>query len=243
MKPIPKFLFHLMLALMVAGLLALAGYGAKFASKRYWNRLSFVQTESWNHILLARKQDITGHTWMDMRPLNILAGDSHIEMCNWYDAFHGAISIRNCGLSSSRIEHVAELIATVRDRQIDSLLLHCGINNLGRGDSPAACLEQYRKLLDHAALLRPRRIIVIAVMPVRQSPLDARSQALNNEVSKFNGLLDELCRERGVTFADLKEDVVGSSGGLKEEFTHDGLHLNSRGYAAITPRILSILSP
>ena len=232
----------LLFLLLLAPLLVLAAYGGYQASKRYLNRLDFVRSEKWDEAFIARKRDLATHPWRDSRPLHLLAGDSHIEYGNWYDAFRGALAVRNTGLSGARIEHVTELLSANHETEPGSLLLHCGINNLGRGDSPASCLDHYRKLLDQAEKIRPGRIIVVAVMPVRQSPVDAKALECNTRVREFNSLLAELCKSRGIALLDLKEIIADPNGGLNADFTDDGLHLNPHGYAAITPRILDSLN-
>ncbi len=233
---------RLLLFLLLAPVLALAGYGGIQASKRLWNRLDFVLSKEWNEVFTARKQDLAKHSWRDSRPLHLFAGDSHIEYGNWYHAFQGELAVRNMGLSSARIEHVTELLASIHEIAPSTLLLHCGINNLGRGDSPDSCLAPYRKLLDQAKKLNPGRILVVAVMPVRQSLVDSKGREYNTRIREFNSLLAELCKSRGIFLIDFNESIAESNGGLKEEFTHDGLHLNSRGYAVIAPRILETLT-
>lgn len=232
-----------LLFLLLAPVLALASYGGLQVGKRFWNRLDFVRAERWDEIFNAHKRNLAAHSWLDNRPLHVFAGDSHIEYGNWYHAFHGALAVKNIGLSTARIEHVSELLSTIRETAPAILLLHCGINDLGRGDSPTSCIARYRKLLDQAEKLRPGRILVVAVMPVRQAPFDSDSPERNIRVREFNSLLAELCKSRGITLLDLKDSITESNGGLKNEYTDDGLHLNSRGYADIVPRIFDALTP
>jgi lysophospholipase L1-like esterase len=237
-----KSLRKLLLCLLVPPVLMLAAYGGYQASKRMWNRLDFTREQTRSESFAERKRELASYSWRDSRPLHLFAGDSHIESCNWYQAFRGALSVRNTGISTARIEEVTDFLGAVREDRIHTLLLHCGINNLGRGDSPASCLVHYRKLLEQAEKMRPGRILVVSVMPVRQSPVDSKARECNTRVREFNLLLEDLCKSRGIALLDLKGIVAGTNGGLKEEFTNDGLHLNPRGYAAITPRILDSLT-
>jgi lysophospholipase L1-like esterase len=240
--PVSRLLVRLLAVTLSLILLGLALYGATRAYKRLWFRIPFVQNENWNTALAGRKLLISSQLWLDTRPLVIFAGDSHIESGDWYQWLQGARAVRNCGMATARIEHVTELVASLREPKIDTFLLHCGINNLGRGDSPADCLVHYTRLLDQAAALNPGHIIVVAVMPLRQSPVDPKSKEVNARVREFNTLLAELCQSRGIALLDLKEIIADTNGGLKDEFTNDGLHLNLRGYATITPRIFDILT-
>ena len=229
--------------LLVAGtLLILASYGAIHVAKRLWLRIPFAQAQAWNAIIEQRKTALSTHSWLDSRPLNVLAGDSHIEFGNWYHDCRGAFSIRNCGLASAGIEDVANLLSALKEPRIGTLLLLCGINNLGREETPVMCLDRYKHLLDQAHTLVPQKIVAVSVMPVRQSAADSRSRQINARVREFNALLKALCEQRGIVYLDITAHLTDTNSGLIEEFTEDGLHLNPRGYATITPEICKVLS-
>lgn len=222
-------------------MLLLAGFGAKHLVKRYIQQMPADQSANYQEAFEAKKADLRTKQWQDSRPLIILAGDSHIEMGNWYDAFRGALAIRNSGLSRSKISDVTSLISEVSDKEIDIMLLHCGINDILNGSSPEECIEDYTKLLDQATALRPKRIIVMSVMPVRQSPVDGWSPDTNDKVRRFNSHLALLCSTREIEIIHPVKAVADDGGGLKEDFTFDGLHLNIRGYAAIEPLVFEAL--
>ncbi|HTS16522.1 MAG TPA: GDSL-type esterase/lipase family protein [Verrucomicrobiae bacterium] len=206
-------------------------------------RVSWVQQAHWARLIENRKDRIAAVTWQDTRPLNILAGDSHIEMGHWYELFDGACAVRNCGLSGATIQDVSALVAAVPDRSPETVVLMCGINNIGRGDSVQSCVENYQKLLlaIHSSL-KPRSIVVLSVMPVRQSPVDEKSRRMNDEVLAFNASLKPLCSERDEIFVDVNTAVTNASGGLASELTIDGLHLNQEGYKAIAKIIRNFLA-
>lgn len=229
--------------LLAAGtLLILAGYGARHAAKRLWLQIPFTQTRAWNTIIEQRKNEFSAQPWRDSHPLNVLAGDSHIEFGNWYQDCQGAFAIRNCGLASAGIENVADLLTALKEPRIETLLLLCGINNLGRDETPSQCLEKYENLLDQARALAPQKIIAVSVMPLRQSFADPRSREINARVRGFNTLLKALCEQRSILYLDVTAILTDANGGLIEKFTEDGLHLNPKGYARITPEICKVLS-
>ncbi|MGD1017994.1 MAG: GDSL-type esterase/lipase family protein [Verrucomicrobiia bacterium] len=191
----------------------------------------------------SKKARIGAVTWKDSRPLHILAGDSHIEMGDWYELFDGSCAVRNCGLSGATIQDVTVLVSAVPDRNPESVVLMCGINNLGRHDSVQTCASDYEKLLvTTRSALKPQKIIVLSVMPVRQSPVDINSRKLNDEVLALNERLRELCRLHNAVFVNVSAAVMNASGGLSDELTSDGLHLNQEGYRRIAPVVQNYLA-
>lgn len=240
--PVPRILMGMLVLVLVLPLLALSIYGARHAYRRFHSGMPLIQNANRNQALAERKLLISSQRWLDSRPLVIFAGDSHIEFGNWYQWFRGKHALRNCGMATARIEDVTELVGSIREPTINTLLLHCGVNNLGRDELPDDCLEYYSRLLDQAEALDPERIIVVAVMPVRQSPVDLKTLECNRRIHQFNILLKDLCRSRNIPLLDLGPTVEDASGGLKAEFTDDGLHLNSLGYSSVTPLIADGLS-
>ena len=205
--------------------------------------LPSVRRENWDRVVESRKARIAAVTWKDPRPLQILAGDSHIEQGDWYELFDGACAVRNCGLSGATIQDVTTLVTAVPDRNPESVVLMCGINNIGRHDSVQICASDYEKLLVATrSFLKHREIIVLSIMPVRQSPVDQNSRKMNDEVFALNERLKELCRRHDAVFVNVSAAVTNASGGLSDELTSDGLHLNREGYRKIATVVHNFLA-
>jgi lysophospholipase L1-like esterase len=196
-------------------------------------RLPSIRQDVWNQVVAGRKAALAAAPWRDSRPLHVFAGDSHIEMGNWYELFGGACAVRNCGLSSATIQEVTTLVEAVPDRTPETVVLMCGINNLGRDEPVERCAADYERLLAAARALKPRKIIVLSVMPVRQSPVDQSSRKLNQAVFALDERLEKLCGLHNAVFVNANGAVTNDSGGLAGELTTDGLHLNGRGYLKI----------
>jgi lysophospholipase L1-like esterase len=197
-------------------------------------KLPSVQRADWYHVLQNKETEIASLQWKDKRPLLILAGDSHIEMGDWYALFGGAYATRNCGLSRATIQDVAVLVKSIPDAHPEAVILMCGINNIGRGDSINLCTKSYEKLLQATRThLNPKTVIVLSVMPVRQSPVDQNSRRENETVIAFNEVLKVLSPRYNATFLNVNDKVTDSRGGLSEGLTFDGLHLNREGYKRI----------
>ena len=201
-----------------------------------------VQHEDWQRAFAQKKQELCV-PWKDSRPLIIMAGDSQIEMGDWYQLLDGSFAVRNCGFSRARISDVTELISAVADRNPKEVVLMCGINNLGGHDSVESCARDYEQLLLRTrSMLNPKKIIVLSVMPVRETVVDRNSQDVNTQVANFNHELETICRRDQAQFVDLSAAVGDGKHGLTPALTSDGLHLNREGYRAIAAVLTNVLS-
>lgn len=204
---------------------------------RIWNRiflkLPSVQREQWVRVMADKKSELA-LPWRDERPLIVLAGDSHIEMGDWYDTFGGAFAMRNCGLSRAKIEDVCSLVSALGDRNPEAVILMCGFNNLARHDSVESALNHYQELLSITqATLHPGKILVLSVMPLQVSPVDKAGQAINQKIAFFNRQLETICSEHHAVFVNVNPAVMDADGSLLPSLAIDGLHLNQAGYEKI----------
>jgi lysophospholipase L1-like esterase len=201
-----------------------------------------VQREDWQRAFTQKKQELSV-PWKDSRPLIIIAGDSQIEMGDWYQLLGGSFAVRNCGLSRAKISDVTELISAMADRNPKEVVLMCGINNLGSHDSVESCTRDYEQLLlKTRSMLNPNKIIVLSVMPVREAAVDRNSHDVNAQVANFNHELDSICKREQAKFVDVCTAVSDKGGGLASALTTDGLHPNFQGYRRIAAVLTNVLS-
>lgn len=224
--------------IVAAVLLALI---APRAYKRWAHRLPFLREITWQQAMEERKAELRG-PWQDSRPLIAFFGDSQVEMGRWYEDGAGAYAIRNGGLSAAEIHDVEELVSAVSVQETSEVLLLVGINDLARGQSVEVCLARYEKLLATVRdRLHPRRIWVLSVMPVQTAGATEDRAGLNRQAVAFNRALRELCGRESARFLDLQPAVADRDGGLRTDFSLDGLHLNPKGYRAISAVIFAAL--
>lgn len=229
----------------VGGWVAAVVLGALIAPKVYhrWvGALPSIQDERWASVLEAQRFSIASSHWADPRPLHVFAGDSHIANGNWYDLYRGAIAIRNMGLSGATIGDTEVLIQALPDRNLESIVLMCGVNDLGRGTAPDECLAAYSKLLIAVKRLNPKRIYVLSVLPMRSSAVERRNAEINRNVATLNTGLAELSSRLNAIYVDLVGAVAGPGGSMSESLTYDGLHLNPAGYERLARQFASVLT-
>ena len=204
--------------------------------------LPALQGDRWEQIMDLKKATFS-KPWRDERPLIIMAGDSHIEMGDWYGSFNGAFAVRNCGLSRAKIEDVTTLVSTIADRNPKAVVLICGVNNLCGADSVGTCITLYRQLLLAVeSNFHAENTIVVSVMPLRASALRRNTRPLNLKILQFNQALCQLCREKHARYVDVNSVLLDPGRGLAAELTTDGLHLNHEGYARVAAFLFPILS-
>jgi hypothetical protein len=219
---------------------------ASFLLAYFWHRIfpeaSSGQRNNWELTISAKKQEFN-QRWMDARPLNLIVGDSHIEIGDWYSLFFGAFSIRNCGVSRAKINDLAKLVSSIGDRQPSRVILMCGVNNLGAEEPIDSCIKDYEQLIAACQTqFHPQIIVVLSVMPVRESRFHPSHHRLNRQILQFNRELRQMCRRQQVVFIDTDPAVTDDQGGLSADLTTDGLHLNHEGYRKITALIKPVLA-
>ena len=231
---------------LLAGLLGF--WAAPRIYHHFIDRLPTVYREYMDRAIAEKKRELLS-PWQDQRPLVILAGDSHVEFGGWYDLFGGGRAVRNCGLAGARVADVTELVPAISDLHPQMVVLMCGVNNFihGQPDSDQ-CLKDYDALL--AAVhshLQPGSVLVLSLMPLRESAVDRHAHQLNAAINQFNARLAVCCREHHVDFLNVNPAVIDTNGGLARELTVDGLHLNHDGYlrlaAAIAPHLTTHSAP
>ena len=99
-----------------------------------------------------------------------------------------------------------------------------GVNELGWA-SEKTFIVRYGELLDEIRNSQPDAIIYVqSILPVSKSKSDS-SVYTNSRIDLYNGLIKQMCEEKGAVYLDVAEAVRDDSGALPEEATVDGIHL------------------
>ncbi len=103
-----------------------------------------------------------------------------------------------------------------------------GVNDIGAGIRGEKLQKRYADLL-HALLdgLPATSITLQTILPAR-----GRFARLNRDILDANKRLFKLAEERGISVLDTHRLMLDDDGLLREDFTSDGLHLNTRAYQA-----------
>ena len=118
-----------------------------------------------------------------------------------------------------------------------------GANDLSTAVPLSQFVRHYRTILERIRQDCPATTIhVLGVLPVNRTfPVPPIFD--NDQVVEANQRLEGLVSEfPGVRFLDLGRYLRDESGGLRGEFTTDGLHLNTAGYLAIRNPLQALMT-
>jgi lysophospholipase L1-like esterase len=157
-------------------------------------------------------------------------GDSLIENCEWSEL---GLPAANRGISG---DDTAALLAVVPSlgglRDVNSIFVVAGINDLGEGIEGDAFVARYRALVSALHNAAPNaRIVVHSILPVNPSMNDSL-RPLPAKILAANARLSSVATDIGFRFLDGTSTFADSKGLMDGRYTVDGLHLNGAGYQA-----------
>ena len=86
-------------------------------------------------------------------------------------------------------------------------------------------------------------IYVESVYPVNSTiENNVANNRTNKKIKSLNKRLFDYCDGKNCDYINLYDDLVDEDGNLKEEYTEDGLHLNTLGYVVVTRELLPYLN-
>lgn len=122
--------------------------------------------------------------------------------------------------------------------------LLCGVNDIGRNEGFFVPAEEIGTTL--AAMLDEARAMGVtawigSIMPAARIPWNLEVADAPAMIAAVNAWLRAHAAEHGATFIDYHSVLADASGGLRDAYGTDGLHLSPAGYAAIEPLMLTSL--
>jgi lysophospholipase L1-like esterase len=112
-----------------------------------------------------------------------------------------------------------------------------GINDVYNWTPVEEIYKNYIKIIE---ALRAKQITVVVQSTLCVAKRYQSSQDRNGEVEKLDKLLFSYCKSHGLEYLDLNSKL-SRSGFLKDEVTHDGLHLNATGYKIWADELEAVL--
>jgi lysophospholipase L1-like esterase len=157
-----------------------------------------------------------------------MIGDSLTDGAEWHEMFP-ATDISNRGIDSDTTDGVLARLDDILLARPEAAFIMIGINDFADADrSVEAVFDNFRAIVSRLDQ-RGIRVIVQSTLPCNEAKGAWKSCAsINGRIRQLNLRLATLASER-VRFVDLTPALAGE-GGLKDEFTYDGVHLNGEGY-------------
>ena len=157
-----------------------------------------------------------------------MVGDSLTDGAEWREIFADQ-DIVNRGIDGDTTDGVLARIDNILDIKPKRVFVMIGINDFAEaGHSVDDVFANYSAIVSRLAQ-RGVKVFVQSTLPCNEAKGAWKScVGLNPKISQLNARLAGLAFAN-VTFIDLVP-VLTAKGGLKNELTYDGVHLNGEGY-------------
>jgi len=167
--------------------------------------------------------------------LSVLVGDS---ISLWFpaDLLPPDQVWLNQGISGETTQGLLRRIDAFDRLNPNSIFVMIGINDLLRGTSSDAVLQEQKKLIKTLKKHHPHSLIVLqSILPhsAENATWEGRDRLLklpNQSIAELNQDLEILAHEQNIYYLDLWPLFIDSDYKLRAHLTTDGLHLNEKGY-------------
>lgn len=154
----------------------------------------------------------------------VFIGNSITNMHEWWEAFDSNHNVKNRGVSGATSDEALANIEAIAAGKPKKVFMMIGTNDLG-----TAGMNNVDYVLRNTTLMVERfhkvspdtKIYIQSILP---STSGIRTLALEMAT---NEALEKLCKEKGLTYVDLWDDLQGI---LNNTHSMDGLHLKASGY-------------
>ena len=158
----------------------------------------------------------------------VMVGDSLTDGAEWRELFPD-VSIANRGIDGDTTGGVLERMASIASVHAQKAFVMIGINDFtDAGKSVEEVFGNYMKIV--AALRQGgAEVFVQSTLMCNESKAAWKSCAAANEKIKQLNRKLAAAGQGEFTFIDINRKLA-DEGGLKDELTYDGVHLNGNGY-------------
>ena len=183
----------------------------------------------------------------------VFAGSSLMEMFpveEWAGELgEGAPKLYNRGVGGYRTDDMLPIVdLCVTDLLPRKVFINIGPNDLSDPDLPMeTMIQRYDEILTRIEEAVPGvRIYLMAYYPINyEAAADFMKPGLlirtNEKIAAANGLVQQLAKKNGQRSIDVNDPLKDDRGGLKAEYTIEGMHIKPEGYWAIFPAIVKYI--
>jgi lysophospholipase L1-like esterase len=166
----------------------------------------------------------------------VMLGNSITAQTDWNELLNRS-DVVNRGISGDITEGMLRRMDSVLKVKPKICFFMGGINDISRRISYEKTVSNIKAIAD---VLKSN-----GIKPVIQSVLYTGERFYGYEdnnpvVAQLNAELKKICAESGIEYIDINS-ILSLNGLLRSEFTHDGLHLNAKGYKEWSLAIISVL--
>ena len=114
----------------------------------------------------------------------------------------------------------------MKNQTFKKVYIMLGVNELG-WVYEKVFIQKYGEVVDKVKELQPdAKVYVQSILPVTKAKSDGDAIYNNTKISRYNELIEQMCREKGVTYLHVADAVGLDNGALPAGSATDGVHLN-----------------
>lgn len=137
-------------------------------------------------------------------------------------------------LGTSAVETAKQQNVTIeealRENHFAKIYFMLGINEMGTG-TVDTFMDKYAQVVEYIKEVQPDAVLYLQGIMKVTAERSAKGDYINNEgIAARNERIAALADDRQVFYLDMNEAVCDANGGLKKEYTGDGVHLKAQYY-------------
>ncbi len=163
------------------------------------------------------------------------------------DEYYDNLPVVNSGVAGNKTKDILNNMETrVYQYNPTKIFLLIGTNDLNSNDENIVneTFNNIKKIIKEIKENRSEASIYVeSIYPVNAT-LENNSveNRTNKKIKALNKKIENYCKKGKCNYINLYDELIDEDGNLKEEYTSDGLHLNSLGYVVITRELLPYLN-
>ncbi len=178
----------------------------------------------------------------------VLLGDSITDFFTWYELFYdfsksSGQAVYNRGIGGDTTDRLLERLQdNVLNIKPKNIVLLIGTNDISRGLPLEISVQNVDKIIKASKECNPDiNFILEAVYPINKKMRDKFEKRSNKKIGEMNKEFIKLCEKHNCVWCDFTDKLKDKNGQLKEEYTYDGLHINSMAYEIVAENVIPLL--
>lgn len=165
----------------------------------------------------------------------VFIGDSRVAGLHDYSGLKNTDFLYKEGISvfdllKEKMDNKKTVQEALTSKQYKKIFLMIGVNELGRGYA-SDYFDKYKEVVEQLHAWQPDAVVFIMGMMHVSTKYSNDSDVFNNDnVNCRNAMVAELANGIDTFYLDMNEAVDDEKGGLKSEYTWDGIHLKAEYY-------------
>jgi lysophospholipase L1-like esterase len=173
-----------------------------------------------------------------------MIGDSLTELWSIATPEFFNARVLNRGISGQTSGQILlRFMADVIDLAPARVHILCGTNDIGGNTGPSLPIDYERNVRAMVTLARAAgiKVLLASIPPAATMPWRTTARPLVF-IPRLNAWLEDLAAREEATFIDYHAHLYDGAGGLRPEYSADGVHVTRSAYRTMLPELMRVLA-